>query len=63
MSDPLNACNPTEINATGTGNLEEPKRRFLSAKANRASAAGMTEEECEAAEREAKEWARRVNCC
>ena len=63
MSDPANACNLTEITEAGTGNVEEPKQRYLSAKASRADAAALTEEEREAAEREAEEWARRVNCC
>ncbi len=63
MSDPVRSCNSTEIADAGSGNVEEPKQRYLSAKASRADAATMTEEEREAAEREAEEWARRVNCC
>ena len=63
MSDPVSPCNPTEIIDPDTGNVGEPRRRYLSAKASRAEAAAMTEEELEAAEREAEEWARRVNCC
>ncbi len=37
--------------------------RRLSARASRADAARLTEEEIEAAELEAEEWARRVNRC
>ena len=63
MSDPVSPCNPSESTDVGTGNVGEPRQRYLSAKASRADASAMTEEEREAAEREAEEWARRVNCC
>ncbi len=53
---------PEERAGVGAAQDEEPTRR-LSARASRADAAQMTEEEIEAAEREAEEWARRVNRC
>ena len=51
-----------EAKAASSNEDTEPVRR-LSARASRAEAALWSEEEIEAAEREAEEWARRVNRC
>ncbi len=59
----MNAMSEDRAAVAASQDEESTPARRLSARASRADAVLLTDEEIEAAEREAEEWARRVNRC